>query len=800
MPNANYAIIIIFLLNLITLTSNYWGKFMLIIDHKIYSRSHKLVMIILECIMIGFSIALVLLGAIGQFFVQEEIFYSISSFVWALGILSCADLLRIIKNKRSIILSFIVRVKRKKNTYSKSPTEQQQKVLDKLFSSAANQLTFTSIIVKGEKGTGKSECVDFVLKKIFSKIKDDNSLINFNFHYIDCYDDSDKTTEFITALTAESVKNYIIFIDNCNEARGEIIPNIEYLTKAKNCCIILMEEEGTFYYDNKIFNTDNKESFTYKPPLGESLLQKYRYIIKSKNQKRIIFAIYLLSKYKNLFASSDIEKLLDLTKINKLKYKLFISKLKNKNILQTFPVFSTFYKLASESEVKFIASELIESDEELFREIINEFVNICDNDEIKWMCLFEFQPKFIEDNTTELYQLFNKAIAYGNYSKLLKILGNYCQKNNCYSKFPYELAVLHYYNGAFDTAYSYLKKMEDVDDIHKCVLLIETLHGKNDMKIKKLVVDTIEIIKNKEQLLGEYWEYHIGSEEGRFETDGLKELLTKLIANYNNESSELIKSVIERCFTDLLRFYWITGIDFDIDPIKNDFSNIFEGSRRYEYYIKLYFDAGNMHYSTVVGLWLDDDLNQIENKVHEAINSYNSAIALPYEKLKSKTAAKTKLADISLMQPECEWHEIEKYVLEFKENAERQKIDVFIAYSQTLLAKIKILRYLGNLMLTPANKIIDEITNLLNSALAIYQAYSNSYGVTRCNYLLYIFQCLRNFDHDNSEFDKYWHKLIDLSENCTTLETKFIAKLNSYKSFQYINFYNSIKYFPIILQ
>ena len=757
-------------------------------------------MIVLECIIIILSLALVLLGALGQFFIEEKIFYSISSFVWALGILSIADIFRILKNKQSIALSLIVKIQSRKKQFSGNPTAEQQRVLDKLFSSASHTVYFRSIIINGAKTTGKSECVDFILKRLFLKIKDDGNLVNFSFHYIDCYNDAYNATQFITELNAESVKNTIIFIDNCNEARGEIIPNIEHLSKNHNCCIIMMEEEGTFFYDNRIFNADDKEAFNKLCPSEESILCTHRNIIKTTNQKRIVFAIYLFTKYKNLFKSSEISKLLSFTGLEIIQSELFIRKLKNKKILQPFPIFSTFLKLTSEAEINFIAETLIGEETDLFKEILVKFVNYCDNDEIKWMCLFEFQPQFIEDNTTELYQLFNKAIAYGNYSKLLKILGNYCQKNKCYSKFPYELAVLHYYNGAFDTAYSYLKKMEDVDDIHKCVLLIETLHGKNDMKIKKLVVDTIEIIKNKEQLLGEYWEYHIGSEEGRFETDGLKELLTKLIANYNNESSELIKSVIERCFTDLLRFYWITGIDFDIDPIKNDFSNIFEGSRRYEYYIKLYFDAGNMHYSTVVGLWLDDDLNQIENKVHEAINSYNSAIALPYEKLKSKTAAKTKLADISLMQPECEWHEIEKYVLEFKENAERQKIDVFIAYSQTLLAKIKILRYLGNLMLTPANKIIDEITNLLNSALAIYQAYSNSYGVTRCNYLLYIFQCLRNFDHDNSEFDKYWHKLIDLSENCTTLETKFIAKLNSYKSFQYINFYNSIKYFPIILQ
>ena len=756
-------------------------------------------MIILECLVILISIAFVLLGAIGQFFVQKKIFFSISSFVWALGILSGADILRLIKNKHSIILSIIVRIRSKKKLYSISPTKEQQKVLDKFFSSASKAIYFKSVIINGPKGTGKSECVDFILKNIFSKIKYDSNLIDFHFHYIDCYNDSDNATNFINQLTAESAKNSIIFIDNCNEAKGEIIPNIKYLSDNKNSCIILIEEEGCFYYNNEIFNDNNKESFTQKTAPENSLFYTSHHIIKTVQQRRIIFAIYLYSKFKNLFKLSDITELLNLTKIEKLQCKLFIYQLKNKQILQSFPVFSNFYKLSSEAEIDYI-KKLISYNVDLFSKIIYKFVHTCNNDEIKWMCLFELPPNLIQKNTKELYSLFNKAIAYGNFCKLLKILKAYCKKYKCADKFAYELSILYYYNGDFTNAYNYYHKIKNIDAVEKDILLIETLHGKNDPKIKKLVDETISSLKSKNELIGEYWEYHVLSEKGEFKTSNLNNLLTKLIKIYNNHPSILQKTIIERCFTDLLRFNWIEGNSFDIECIKQNFTNIFKDNNQYDYYFTIYFIAGHIHYSTIPNCWLKDMVNDIDNKVKKAICNYNLALSLPYEKIKSKTATKTKLADVSLMQFEYSWEEIEKYVLEFKKNAEQQNIDVFIAYSKTLLAKIRILRVAINEILTPSEIDINNIKNLLNSAKDIYKNYNNSYGVIRCDYLLILFNCLLNFNFSNSNFILYWGKLVELKESCNTLEAHFIDKLKRYSSFKYINFYNSIKYFPIILQ
>ena len=773
---------------------------MLIINHKIYSRSHKLIMIVLECIIIILSLALVLLGALGQFFIEEKIFYSISSFVWALGILSIADIFRILKNKQSIALSLIVKIQSRKKQFSGNPTAEQQRVLDKLFSSASHTVYFRSIIINGAKTTGKSECVDFILKRLFLKIKDDGNLVNFSFHYIDCYDDAYNATQFITELNAESVKNTIIFIDNCNEARGEIIPNIEHLSKNHNCCIIMMEEEGTFFYDNRIFNADDKEAFNKLCPSEESILCTHRNIIKTTNQKRIVFAIYLFTKYKNLFKSSEISKLLSFTGLEIIQSELFIRKLKNKKILQPFPIFSTFLKLTSEAEINFIAETLIGEETDLFKEILVKFVNYCDNDEIKWMCLFELPWEAKDNNANQSYTSFNKAIAYGNYAKLLKILKQYCDKYHCEDKFAYEFAVLYYYNGDFDKAYTYYKNIAGIDGEEKNILLIETLHGQKDKKNKQLVTGALTELNDKNELLGKYWEYHILSEKGQFNTDDLEILLKKLMQKYKEEPSALLKTTLERSFTDLLRFNWIEGNKVDIESLKVEFETIFKGSNRYDYYIKLYFEAGNTHYSIITHLWLNDDLNQIEAAVCKAIDFYDTALALPYQKIKSKTAAKTKLADVSLMQSACKWEDFEKNVLEFKENAEQQNIDVFIAYAQTLLAKIKILKIMRNPYLAPTKDDIDNIMNLLNSARSGYEEYKNNYGVNRCDYLIFLFQCLLNFDSSNPDFNNYCKMLRALANKCTTLEAKFIHKLFRYSQFKYMNFYNSIKYFPIILQ
>lgn len=105
-----------------------------------------------------------------------------------------------------------------------------------------------------------------------------------------------------------------------------------------------------------------------------------------------------------------------------------------------------------------------------------------------------------------------------------------------------------------------------------------------------------------------------------------------------------------------------------------------------------------------------------------------------------------------------------------------------------------------NFNLPPTDEKQNYIESCLNTAQEIFSEYENQYGINRCRYLLFLYRCLLNFKTENESYESFDNDLKELQKSCDKLAQQFIEKLLRYRKPTYLSIYNSIKYYPIILQ
>jgi len=382
-----------------------------------------------------------------------------------------------------------------------------------------------------------------------------------------------------------------------------------------------------------------------------------------------------------------------------------------------------------------------------------------------------------------------------------------------------EQATLNYNVGNFDEAISNFNEI-DIKDAIYYDMEISLLHGCSDIKIKEEVADSIEKLKKINSVYGYYWEYHILSEQGVFEMEKLRDVHKQLLDSYELGERGLTATLFERCITDEMRWMWILQ-DSPYDKAKlkkykdrcqylqNIHAEKFAKHNNVDYYSSLYFVGGNIHYHVIpMEMWVEnqykDNSGDIKynssfiDEFKKAVNCYNRAIESPLDKQKSKYAAKVKLADLLSMSDDCDYIAQENVVNNFKSYAIKQKIDVFVAFANTLLAKLKILRLVRERFRVQEES-CKEIINLLDSAKATYTEYKNVYGVNRCQYIKIIFNILINFS-DNSMYEKSLLELLNCKNNSDGIVCNFIDKIINCTDRKFQDFYHSIKFYPIILQ
>lgn len=797
---------------------------MIVQNLRPYSHKVKWALILVESILCIIATIMLIICVVGQVLPSDtekpelKIIIKISSGLWALGIISFIDLLSLFFNKENLSLHIIHLFNKKK--FSLPLTAEQEKVVTTYFANENNNILRHLVIVNGKSNVGKSECVDILLEKIFFQSSKNKDMIEGKMTFIDCYNDSKNTTNFINSLKFEELNKEFIIIDNCNEAEYSIVSKLAALNEKHNCSILLIEENCDYFKKHSALEQCEKIDFTSDIPNNKKSLDKF--VAKEKMtplKNQILFTIDYYYRYYNICRLSNIVKALNFKNIEKIKGYLFVRKLIRKGILKYFPLSSNFFRFKNNADSEYIVDEKL-YDVELFEKTIIQLNNKETNQEVKWLSLLDL-PSYIiikNYNQTMRYDLFYQALDIGNYNKLLSALANHVKKYSDDNLFNYEFAVLHYNNGNYAEAIEHFKQVDTNSAIYYNGL-ISTLHGCKDEQVIKEVDEYILKLKNLNPNYGEYWYYHIQSEHGVFNIKNLRKIANNLYVEYKQNNTGLTMILLERCITDELRWMWIsqnsdeTEYSKRLSSLQTLHSEIFAGKNNVEYYKELYFSAGHIHYYEIpIMMWINNGYHVNQNHTNiqlysvyqkqfdQAVADYKLAINSPYDKQKSKQAAKVKLADLLSMSYDFDYSLCIKDVAIFKEYAEKQKIDVFIAYANTLLAKLKILQAMKIEDFIVKLDEIKEIDTLITSALNIYTEYQNKYGVQRCKFIKILFNLLQYFSAENNKFDKELRVMKDLSITCNGLELKFIEKLNRFREISYMDVYNSLKYYPIILQ
>lgn len=780
---------------------------MIIATDKIFSKKIKVIAIIFDTFIFLIGILILVFMAIGQLS-KNAMMYSISTILWTIGILSITDILSYIFSKNGFSYKIIYKIRRKLHK-TKKPTNVQNSFIDILFANESNSLENKIFFINGIKGTGKSECANLLLENLYSKISSHHEFLKYKLYFIDFFNDTINATRYFKETRNSDLNKSIIILDNSNEADVSIVSKIEHLIQAHNCSIILIEENNNLFQKLISFNNESLNSIEFNEPINEKKSKLCELSKKKKLtnlQKKILFTCDYYYRFYNIFCWSEVIKALGLSGFQSIKANKFKRKLLRKKIIEHFPLNTKYIKFTNISESKYIYNLKL-NDSNLFYNVLNSLYKKEKNVEVKWMCMIDLPYELIIKNSSEKrLKLFNEAISFGNYFKLLNALQKCALSIEKTNLFSYEFGVLYYNNGLFGNALNYFSKVNYINKVELSIRLIEIMHGSKSIKIQNKVDNLLKYLESQEgivRIYGKYWRTHIKSERGDFDICLINSLRLRLSKNNHNLIS---KSILERCITDELRFLWALGYEKNdlFLEIEKNYDEKFSTEKNYEYYLSLYFKAGQIHYNEIpLKIWIKHDFHNLKRLLILAENYYNEAINSSFEKNKSKMAAKAKLYDLELMKENFEKN-YEEDLVAFKNNAIKQGIDLFVAFSDCLLAKGKILRvmiYDDNY--SPQENDINEILEMLDNSTKIYSDYNNTYGINRNDFIKLLFNALLKFNSNTGkqEFNKCMNELKKFGNNCPyPLEKQYIDKLMRYATLRYVNILDTLRYYPIILQ
>ena len=775
---------------------------------NIHSKKQRIFFICFEIGIFIIIISLAFFISFGQLFDEQSTVRHTSDFLWALGIISATDIISLITTRHHIPILIISRFRKKIKI---TPNNNQQLVLDSFFSNTNNDINCKTILINGIKGSGKSQITDFILDRILSKIKDSEKCQR-DFWYIDCYNDSANATQTINTLCGEQLNNSLVIIDNCNEADWSIITKINELASHRNCSILIIEEDSDTFR-RKLDEIENNiiETISFETYLDSNVTPSFKTFKNDLLEIRILFTFSLLCKYFNLFNYKLIKEILELKGIKFLKGKKIYRKYIKCGILKEFPLNSNNHKFVSSKSIDDILILRFQAYDE-FNYVVNKIYNsnlIREKKELMWIMMLNFSYDKVKQIPWEKrVDQFNKAAQYCNFPKLLNILNDFTEENNCKNEFNYEYGYLYYNLNDFEKSIDAYNSFFEHNNWEYKIKVIELMHGCNNKQAKLTVekyISDLKCLPLPIKFYGQYWELHIELEKGIFKIEAIRSL-RKEMELYRKNNNELIEknlifdTHLERTFTDELRMRWIKN-DLNEETnnsILEEFKSIYKEHAKFYFYDNLYFKGNYIQYIKFPEKILMRQ-TQVMNKndLDHAINYYDLALNCNYGRIRSKSTAEIKKVDLEILYSDYNFLSIITTIENFRLDSEKRKSNLHIAYADTMLAKIYIVHFLANENLQINNTEKHKIITLLNNAIEIYSSFGNNYGVIRCEYILKLFNILINFD---KQVDTKMNILFNTFNHIDTIEKKYINKLSINKKISYLDIYNSIKYYPIILQ
>lgn len=444
----------------------------------------------------------------------------------------------------------------------KTPNSSQEKIVASFLN---NEYDRKILYIIGDKNSGKTETLYFIMDKGANKSLIDFSDLNCNIIYI-CKNNSDKQiSQFISKYVLEIYKDNIILIDDFVELSDLIKIQIKnkIITPYSNSkgryakSIMILADKNNYYITKndsdvipiQVSITNNYESrnnaeivnFCKKHNITDNNTKIWiTEVLKNKQGQAVLNALFDFKneKLKDLFLCVLVTcRHSNLVKINIVKklylYSIFdfyynLNLLFEVGIISYFPFYkSTIYFNHNVADYFFdvFYNNSLYTDKlcNYFENFLN--VNIVNYSDI-WLYYVEYvsTKSNISGNIGSEY--FQNAFLQGNFSYLLEkiqiIINNYPETEHLFCK---ELGYLNEKVGNRKKAIEYLSEYIKIStsncDIQQSqLLLFEILHH-NSLELvdlRELKSSENDFIKSQAQ----YWEEHINIEKGKFSYDNLK--------------------------------------------------------------------------------------------------------------------------------------------------------------------------------------------------------------------------------------------------------------------------------------
>lgn len=741
----------------------------------------------------------------------------------------------------------------------KTPNPSQEKIVASFLNNEYNRKI---LYIIGEKNSGKTGTLYFIMDKGANKSLVDFSDLNCNIIYI-CKNNSDKQISlFISKYISEIYKDNIILIDDFVELsdlikiqikNNVIVPYSNSEGRYAKSIMILADKSNYYITKNDSYIIPIKISITYNYETGNNAELKYfckkhnitdnstkmwiTEVLKNKQGQVVLNALFDCKneKLRDLFFCVLVTcRHSNLVKINTLKrlyiYSIFdfyynLNLLFEAGIIFYFPFYkSTIYFNHNVADYFFDAFHNNFHYMDKLCEYFENFLNIdIENHSNIWLYYVEYLSikSGISGNTERGSEYFQNAFLQGNFSYLLEkiqiIINNYPKAEHLFYK---ELGYLNEKVGnrkkAIEYLSEYIKLSTSIYDIQQSqLLLFEILHH-NSLELvdlQELKSSENDFIKSQAQ----YWEEHINIEKGKFSYDNLKKVLVNYLEHQQCWNNYLnYYHILRRMFSDLARVYFLgENIDYQkfyklIDLMEN--SQLKNYHSEYDEFFNLLTKAHYGHYDIIFQLGFYGHL------MHQCINDeYGNN---PDKNTSVDTALKYYVQCEKAFKDRGDkaWRTVAVRKCELRLTQELQLINIInelkgikdffvqtnnylhIAYIDCILCKATFLNYLRNESDSNFKKTYDICNNLLKESNKYYQNFGNKYGLYRIELIKCFLDFFNSINHNNLSTNIFIHKLSKLSNESYPREKEMVDYILDKKCIETDLINRFFTYYPIILQ
>lgn len=764
----------------------------MIIDKiEIIPKKVKILSLLISIFCIILFIVLTIISIIHS---KDENISVVTIILGLLSSLPAIDLLLSFKGHRAFAIFFAQKIYKHFSKNNDFLNNKQEEFIAYIANNIGEDIFY--IIACGDKGAGKTTAALNLIENIFCY--SDKSVFSSKKEviYINCLTKKDEIENLFRISSRDKIKKKIVFIDDTEEMGESFISDHATRLKSSNTSFIIIYNSNL---PNTVSDDISKHLFDFeRSVLCEENVDRINEL--SCEEKKLFTILYLLCEVYSLVNLEITWKLLGFKRV-------FVQR-----CIKEFRSNGWFHCLLSHKKYIYCTCQISEQELIVSPAFVNKIIQL-DEEQIDPLCKWSFivhssidsikQIKALSDNVEKV---FGKASDSGNYIFMDQILGK--QSEEKIELFKYQQAVLKFHMGKHDDAFKiYNQLISNSTDINERNLLmlgiIESCHGSCDENVMSRIdyyLKELEKIGGFYSECANYWKLHIRTEQGDFKElprEKLKSSFLSIISALATYASERVcKEIIQRCYTDCIRCFYILGHPCP-EEIKKSFLSFLDSNKNKKtYYENLYLKANSIHYIDIPQMNFQHE--EYSGLIRQALNYYNLALEIGYGDKKSLMAAQLKKFDLEMAYNNYNYTEIMDKINEFKHMAVWQKIDVFVAYANTLAMKLLITKP-NNIDndhgLSFSSETKKQIKDNYSAAHACYTKFKNYYGTARLEFMLSLFNILENDKKKTKEIGKI-NKLI---ENYPFLarEKQIFAQLPKMSKLEVLT---AIKLYPIILQ